>query len=348
VPHSGQIRDTILTITEHLSTTTISLDFSSRVTWDLGFLVDDVTGWLNNSTDSETSKVGTLSSPQFLKLVQPFVEEDTLRQFHRMIYAISLAYAQPNSSNEHQFTTPELLQIGSIAGHNFLAGLDKLLKPQQLRSCSRSQFQSLYLMIFGTILAVGYTNLLVLETTPQRLAQFQNTRDFLCQILVHYLLFLGSQLRLSIARKTEEFILQASPSRWHKQGLFQWTIAPKVESSSCAGTEQTLDLDDMSEFNWLASSGMITYDLDPSISAPSRPTTPTNRRSEDSPVLIALDEWYGVRLVGHGYRARHARPEFRWQTFNNSGSMYATRIANDESEALFRYSFRSVNILQPM
>jgi len=236
VPHSGQIRDTILTITEHLSTTTISLDFSSRVTWDLGFLVDDVTGWLNNSTDSETSKVGTLSSPQFLKLVQPFVEEDTLRQFHRMIYAISLAYAQPNSSNEHQFTTPELLQIGSIAGHNFLAGLDKLLKPQQLRSCSRSQFQSLYLMIFGTILAVGYTNLPALETTPQRLAQFQNTRD-LCQILAHYLLFLGSQLRLSIARKTEEFILKTSPARWHKKdcsnglSLLRWNL-PRVQARS--------------------------------------------------------------------------------------------------------------------
>jgi hypothetical protein len=41
-----------------------------------------------------------------------------------------------NTPDRHHLTTPELLQIGSFAGHKFLKNLDKLLKPQDLRDCS--------------------------------------------------------------------------------------------------------------------------------------------------------------------------------------------------------------------
>jgi len=80
--------------------TTINLGFSSSITWDLEFLVDDMAGWLNKSTVSETSKVGILSSPRFLGLIQPFVEVNIMEQFHRMIYAISLAYTLPTRQTD--------------------------------------------------------------------------------------------------------------------------------------------------------------------------------------------------------------------------------------------------------
>jgi hypothetical protein len=47
-------------------------------------------------------------------------------------------------------------------------------------------------------------------------------RSHLCQILAHYVLFLGSQLKLPIPTDAEQFILKTAASRWNKEGLFQW------------------------------------------------------------------------------------------------------------------------------
>jgi len=134
-------------MSQNLAMATISLGFSASVTWDLGRLVDNVVNWLKNPMLSETSKVGILSSPQFLDLVKPSVEEDHTTNFHCMIYAISLVYTQPTAPDRHYLNIPELLQIGSMAGHKFLESLDKRLNPQYLKDCSGDELRSLFLFV---------------------------------------------------------------------------------------------------------------------------------------------------------------------------------------------------------
>jgi hypothetical protein len=74
-----------------------------------------------------------------------------------MIYAESLAYTQPTAPDKHYLSIPELRQIGAIAGHEVLKCLDNKLKPQSLRDCSYGDIQALFLLVFGTILAISYT-----------------------------------------------------------------------------------------------------------------------------------------------------------------------------------------------
>jgi hypothetical protein len=50
-------------------------------------------------------------------------------------------------------------------------------------------------------------------------------QNHLCQILAHYLIYLGSHLKLPIASGTDQFILEAAPTRWNKQGFFSWAPA---------------------------------------------------------------------------------------------------------------------------
>lgn len=50
--------------------------------------------------------------------------------------------------------------------------------------------------------------------------------NFLCQILAHYVIYLGSQLKLRIDTTKEQFILQAAAARWHKEGNFDWLTTP--------------------------------------------------------------------------------------------------------------------------
>jgi hypothetical protein len=134
----------------------ISYSFALEVTWDLSALVSDIVEWLNDATTSKTSKVGTLSSPQFLDLVKT-INKNMMTNFHRMIYAESLAYMQADIQDKYLLSAFELHQIGAIAGHKFLNFLGERLEPQALESCSHKDLQVLFLLTVGIILAVGYT-----------------------------------------------------------------------------------------------------------------------------------------------------------------------------------------------
>ena len=150
-------RGLILEKAEVLASTKIILDFASQITWDLEALVNDVVDWLNDVSVFNTSKVGTLSSDQFLELVKPSVGENISTDYQQMIYAVSLAYTQPTAPGKHPLSISELLQVGSLAGHKFLKSLEKKLKAQSLNDCSRVDLQTLFLLVTGTILAIGYT-----------------------------------------------------------------------------------------------------------------------------------------------------------------------------------------------
>jgi hypothetical protein len=75
-----------------------------------------------------------------------------------MLYAQSLAYTQQTSSDKHCLSIAELQQVAGLAGHNFLMVLDQKLRPNFLASCPKSGLQALFLLVFGTILAVGYVS----------------------------------------------------------------------------------------------------------------------------------------------------------------------------------------------
>lgn len=76
--------------------------------------------------------------------------------FQRMLYTESLAYTQPSALIKGYLSVFELQQIAAISGHKFLSELDRYLTPASLAILSKGVMQSLFLMTFGTILAVGY------------------------------------------------------------------------------------------------------------------------------------------------------------------------------------------------
>lgn len=136
----------------------ITLSFSSLVTWDLSSIVLELVEWLNNLHLSNTSKVRLLSSPNFLDLVEPYVGAQIGVSFQRMLYAESLAYTQPISEENYHLSVPELQRIGAIAGHTILLFLDWRHKPDSLRACSRETLEATFLLLAGTILAIRYTH----------------------------------------------------------------------------------------------------------------------------------------------------------------------------------------------
>ncbi len=93
-----------------------------------------------------------------MELIEPHVGFENMLNFQRMLYAESLAYIQPKTEEQHHLSIQELQQIGAITGHNFLKFLDEKLRPQSLQQCSKEDLHALFLLVVGTILAVGYTD----------------------------------------------------------------------------------------------------------------------------------------------------------------------------------------------
>jgi hypothetical protein len=75
-----------------------------------------------------------------------------------MLLACTTAYNQDKSVETSQFSDEELQQITSVAGECVLISLERRLTPAELEKCTGSleYSQALFLILLGTILAVGY------------------------------------------------------------------------------------------------------------------------------------------------------------------------------------------------
>jgi hypothetical protein len=144
-----------------LAATPVAPEFSSQMKWEIDSFSNDVLTWLNSREPASTSKVGAISSPHFQDLIKPFVDNDISTSFRLMIYAISLAHIQQNSDHEYQLSIADLQKIGAFAGKRCLKFLDNSLTVSSLVRIfkdrnAKKTLQALFLLAFGTILAIGY------------------------------------------------------------------------------------------------------------------------------------------------------------------------------------------------
>ncbi|KAH8748730.1 hypothetical protein F5882DRAFT_386889 [Hyaloscypha sp. PMI_1271] len=234
------IRNSVFNKTKMLAFGSIILESASEITWNLSTIVDDVAAWLNNTKVSPSSKVGILSSPNFMELIKPCVGHDTMLSFQRMLYSQSLAYLRLATEDKYRINVLELRQIGAITGQGFLKFLDSKLRPQSLASCAKEEIQTLYLLVIGTVLAVGYSSSVAEMLGP--LTQSYAMRDHLCQILAHFIIYLGSRLDLQFDHRAEQLIIEGAAARWHKEGFFEWADLPADDLAQRKGTDKQSEL----------------------------------------------------------------------------------------------------------
>jgi hypothetical protein len=102
-----------------------------------------------------------MSSPQFQDPIKPLVGNDISSSFRLVIYAISLAHTQQSSDHEYQLTRAYLHKIGAFAGKRCPKFLDNTLTASSLSGIFKDRnakniLQALFLLVFGTILAIRY------------------------------------------------------------------------------------------------------------------------------------------------------------------------------------------------
>jgi hypothetical protein len=179
---SIEIRQELSAKEKNIAFDTIALGFASMVTWNLDSLTSDVVQWLNDPSASRTSKVGVLSSPTFLNIVNScgFGDIEFGAVFQKVMYTETLIYTNGHEWNRPSFTIEDLKMIGALSGQQWLKLLEKQLKPHILASRTKEQLQLLFLLVFGTILAVGYTGPLEVENSKYVCRAFTISMDQPC------------------------------------------------------------------------------------------------------------------------------------------------------------------------
>ena len=139
----------------------VSLAFESEVLWDLDAMVSEFAGWMSHEhvLPASISRVGILSSPKCTQLVRTIANEELTRVFRLLVESSSVLYnhdGEPDISWKYYFKD-DLENIRSFAGTSVLRHLDRVLSNTALAERSLKEMKALFLILFGTIIAVGYS-----------------------------------------------------------------------------------------------------------------------------------------------------------------------------------------------
>ena len=164
-PCSQNVYNTIMERSSHcLITDNVQLDFHSESYWHLDTITQDFAQWMSNPqlTPTSTSRVGILSSFNLTRLLSTLVPSDMSQNFRLFVETSSALYNR-GFQQEYAGCNPlDLWQIRSFAGNKVLEGLQGLLNNNALSRASLFELKALFLVLFGTIVSVGYSRQLAL------------------------------------------------------------------------------------------------------------------------------------------------------------------------------------------
>ena len=124
-------------------------------------MVSEFAGWMSDkhALPASTSRVGILSSAKFTELIRTIADEDLTRTFRLLVESSSVLYnynGQPDFFWK-DYDMDDLESIRSFAGTSVLRHLERVLSNITLAKTSLKEMKALFLILFGTIIAIGYS-----------------------------------------------------------------------------------------------------------------------------------------------------------------------------------------------
>ena len=139
----------------------VQLAFESEVVWNLDAMVSEFAGWMSqkHALPASTSRVGILSSAKFTSLVRHIANQDLTRTFKLLIESSSVLYNYDGQLDIQwkDYYKDDLESVRSFAGTSVLRELERILSNSALAETSLNDLKALFLILFGTIIAVGYS-----------------------------------------------------------------------------------------------------------------------------------------------------------------------------------------------
>ena len=142
-----------------LITDNVEFDFHDELYWDLDTITRDFAQWMSNQqlAPPSRSRVGILSSFKLTRLLSTLVSDNMSQNFRLFVETSSTLYNRGLQQEYAGYNAIELWRIRSFAGDKVLEGLQRVLNNKALSYASLFELKALFLILFGTIVSVGYS-----------------------------------------------------------------------------------------------------------------------------------------------------------------------------------------------
>ena len=189
------------------------LHFEEAIHWDIDVLCKDFAAWMtaDNDQPATISRVGVLSSMQCQRLFCRYSNDDMCTYLPLLVLSSSLLYNRQGPPHP-RYTYECLSSARSVLGNELLKHLETALKPASLSKMSKQQLEVIFMVVFGTIIAVVYS----CKTGPEE------ARVELVRILNHYLILVGERVGLLQCEMKKIQLTEGCHNLWNKTGKFEW------------------------------------------------------------------------------------------------------------------------------
>lgn len=146
---------------ESIDFSDVQLEFESEVWWDLDAIAFDFACWMayQHRVPASTSQIGILSSSKFECLLDNLTIPNLRRAFKLLVESSSVLYNHEGNTGMiwKGNSLDDLAKIRSFAGTLVLQYGEKELSNVTLAEKSLPKLKALFLILFGTTIAVGYS-----------------------------------------------------------------------------------------------------------------------------------------------------------------------------------------------
>ncbi len=140
-----------------LITHNVQLDIDPEFDWSLDTITRDFAQWMSNRQPTSTSRVGILSSFNLTRLLSTLVPSNMSQEFRLFVETSSALYNRGFQQEYAGYNSIDLWRIRSFTGDKVLVGLQGVLNNNALSRASLLELKALFLILFGTIVSVGYS-----------------------------------------------------------------------------------------------------------------------------------------------------------------------------------------------
>ena len=142
-----------------LITDDVHFDCVPESYWNLDTISLDFAQWMSNQqlTPTSTSRVGILSSFSLTRLLSTSTPGNVSQYFRLFVETSSALYSRGFQQEYAGYNLIDLWRIRSFAGNKVLEGLQGLLNNNALSRARLFELKALFLVLFGTIVSVGYS-----------------------------------------------------------------------------------------------------------------------------------------------------------------------------------------------
>ena len=133
--------------------------FYPEVHWDLGSISSDCIDWILDERlkPESNSRVWIFSSFNAELLLSNFVDGSLSKALRVLVETSSVLHNWGVDARYSHFSSSDLWKIRSFAGSQVLHGLEHALRIASLAKASAEALKALFLVLLGTIIAVGYS-----------------------------------------------------------------------------------------------------------------------------------------------------------------------------------------------